>query len=209
MAHPPPQTGTQASERRKLTRRANHRQRRETAPGATDAKGPVSPPSPEIKTTHRANKEAAFRRGRPKTRIFLQSRRRGRKRGGMPTPPPAEKWATADRGAWAEHEKHAFRIGREIPDAVEFRARRDDFPSALADALLDHAQAHGARRTLNLQVLTTASWRNIQNPSTGNVMAVTPAIAGERASCVQLFDWACNAVMMARDLDALAGKMAE
>jgi hypothetical protein len=77
MAHPPAQAAAQASERRKLTGRANRRKRRSAAPGATAAKGPLSPPSPEIKTTHRANKEAAFRRGRPKTRFRLQSRANG------------------------------------------------------------------------------------------------------------------------------------
>jgi hypothetical protein len=120
----------------------------------------------------------------------------------------SEQWATADRGAWVAHEKHAFRIGNEIPDSVEFRAKRDEFPHQLADAIIEHAAHNSPLKFYNIQVLTLAGWRNIQNPATGGVMAVTHQIAGERESCVTIFDWACNAVQMVRDLDELSAKIA-
>lgn len=116
---------------------------------------------------------------------------------------------TAENGDACQSEQHLFRIGNEVPDAIEFRARREEFRNALADALLDHARTHGARSYYNIQVMTEGSWRQIQNPKTGGVMAVTLDIAGEKNTCRTMFDWACNSVQMARDLCALADDMAK
>jgi hypothetical protein len=81
----------------------------------------------------------------------------------------------------------------------------------VSDAVL----RHGAGRKpgipgngLFLQVFTTAGWRNVQNPKTGGVMAVTNMIVGQTQTALQLFDWACNSVQMARDLKFLASCMA-
>ncbi|MCP5525378.1 MAG: hypothetical protein H7A47_01050 [Verrucomicrobiales bacterium] len=63
---------------------------------------------------------------------------------------------------------------------------------------------------LFLQVWTTptAGWRNVQNPDTGGVMAVTHEIAGQRDTAKTLFRWACNSVQMGRDLDVVASGLA-
>lgn len=116
-------------------------------------------------------------------------------------------------GSRCAEECHRFRIGVDDREATEFRAAADDFAEALTNALLDHVTAGRAGKPaagLWLQVWTTptAKWRNVQNPATGGVMAVTHQIAGAAASAATLFDWSCNSVQMARDLDVLSGGLA-
>jgi hypothetical protein len=116
---------------------------------------------------------------------------------------------TANRGYVCEHETHLFRIGREIPDSIEFRAELDNFYGKLEGAIIQHGIQHGKSNHLNIQVMTDASWRQIQNPETGGVMAITPEIAGQTDTANQLFCWACNSVQMARDLTMMADNIAD
>jgi hypothetical protein len=116
---------------------------------------------------------------------------------------------SANRGYVCEHETHLFRIGREIPDAIEFRAELDKFYGKLEGAIIQHGIQHGKSNHLNIQVMTDASWRQIQNPETGAVMAITPEIAGQMKTANRLFCWACNSVQMARDLTMMADNIAD
>ena len=120
---------------------------------------------------------------------------------------------TSTTGSRCSNERHKFRIGVDDREATEFASNESEFPDALTNAIVDHV---AARRTgtpaagLFLQVWTTptAQWRNVQNPKTGGVMAVTHAIAGQPDTAAQLFLWACNSVQMARDMDVLTSGLA-
>jgi hypothetical protein len=115
----------------------------------------------------------------------------------------------ANRGSVCEHETHLFRVGRETPDAIEFRAGLTDFYTKLEEAIIQHGMLHGKSPHLNIQIITEASWRQIQNSETGGVMAITPEIAGQIKTANQLFCWACNSVQMARDLTMMADNIAD
>lgn len=119
----------------------------------------------------------------------------------------------AANGSRCSNKRHRFRIGVDDREATEFDAIESEFPDALTNAIVDHVAARRAGMPadgLFLQVWTTptAQWRNVQNPKTGGVMAVTNRIAGQRETAAQLFLWACNSVQMCRDMDVLAGGLA-
>jgi len=116
---------------------------------------------------------------------------------------------TANRGYVCEHETHLFRVGRETTDALEFRAALDNFYEKLEGAIIQHGMHHGKSTHLNIQIMTEASWRQIQNPETGGVMTITPEIAGQIETANRLFCWACNSVQMARDITMMADNIAD
>lgn len=110
-------------------------------------------------------------------------------------------------------ETHQFRLGAEVPDSIGFRANDRTFHAELEAALIRHGKRHGARPYWNLQVrgaecTAEYEWRNIQNPATGGVMAITAEVAGAEETIATLYKWACNTVQMLRDIHALADGMA-
>ncbi len=120
---------------------------------------------------------------------------------------------TSSNGSRCQHERHKFRIGVDSDDATEFDAIKAEFLDRLTNAIVDHVAAHRAGMPaagLFLQVWTTNSgtWRNVQNPVTGGVMAVTHRIVGQVETAARLFEWACNSVQMCRDLDVLTDGLA-
>lgn len=121
----------------------------------------------------------------------------------------SEHWAVmGGRGGFAEHEKHMFRVWSEWKQSyIDFTAERENFPAEIADALLELYGKCGASSG-HIFVMTEAGWRNVQNPATGSSLIVNHNIAGERETAVGVFDWACNSVVMARDLIALSSAMA-
>jgi hypothetical protein len=109
------------------------------------------------------------------------------------------------------NERHLFRIGVDSTAATEFLADKGDFLSHLTNALLDHGLAgRPGEVSVFIQVWAgeTAKWRNVQNPKTGGVMAISHEIIGQRETAATLFLWACNAVQIARDIDTLADGLA-
>lgn len=111
------------------------------------------------------------------------------------------------------HETHRFRVGVDSREATEFTSARTQFPSALANAILEHV-ATGRKGSpasgLMLQVLCgCAGWRNCQNPKSGGVMAVTHEVAGEREVAMTLFDWCCRSVDMSRKIEVIADSLSQ
>lgn len=108
--------------------------------------------------------------------------------------------------------KHRFRIGLRADKVVEFTAGRYNFGDRLSDGFLDHGLKHVAKPEsfVLIQVFCPAGagWRNLQNPTTGSVVAVSPSIIGNSDSVDTLFDWANNAVNMANALGNLASNLA-
>ena len=110
-------------------------------------------------------------------------------------------------------QKHQFRIGHQVTDAVGFHADNLTFADRLEAALIEHGQRHGKRSHWNIQVRPAEqaaehAWRAIQNPATGGVMAITADIPTAPDTAATLYRWACNTVQMWRDIEALADAMA-
>lgn len=117
--------------------------------------------------------------------------------------------ANANRGYVCEHEIHLFRIGREVPDSIEFKSALGNFYKQLESSIIQHGLANGKSNHFNIQIMTDGSWRQIQHPESGNVMVITPEIAGQRETAEQLFRWACNSVQMARDLSMMCDNLSD
>jgi hypothetical protein len=118
---------------------------------------------------------------------------------------------SANMGERCFNERHLFRIGNDSTDVIEFSADKNDFLSQITNALLDHDLAdRRASTSVFLQVWTTdsAKWRNVQNPKSGGVLAVTHEIVGQHETAAQLFLWACHSVQMARDIDTMSDGLA-
>jgi hypothetical protein len=120
---------------------------------------------------------------------------------------------SATNGERCSNETHRFRIGNEVTDAEYFQASAGTFASELESAIIRHGVKHGARSHWNIQVRGRESerkndWRQIQNPDTGGVMAVTAQIAYAPDTSATLFEWACNTVQMMRDIHSLADGLA-
>ncbi len=120
---------------------------------------------------------------------------------------------SANRGERCYGEEHQFRIGNEVPDAVEFRADNQTFADRLEAAIITHGRLHGKRQFWNIQVRPAEqtvehAWRAIQNPDSGGVMAITSDIPTATDTAAILYRWACNTVQMWRDIEAFADGMA-
>lgn len=121
---------------------------------------------------------------------------------------------TATNGPRCAGESHRFRIGVDSRQVTEFATTAAQFRDALTNAVIDHVSAkrpgHPAAG-LYLQVWCGdggCGWRNVQNPASGGVMAVTHLTPGNPETCDALFMWACNSVQMARDIDVIVGGLA-
>jgi hypothetical protein len=119
---------------------------------------------------------------------------------------------SATNGTRCKKERHHFRIGLDVREATEFSANENDFFPTLLNAIIDHGfigkrWASGPKTYAFLQVHCGSyptgkqNWGNIQNPATGNVVAITPKITVAEASVI--FEWACNAVQMTRDIESI------
>lgn len=120
---------------------------------------------------------------------------------------------SATNGERCHNETHRFRIGNEVPDAEYFQASSNTFAAELESAIIRHGLRHGKRSHWNIQVRGRESeresdWRQIQNPDTGGVIAVTAEIAHAPDTAAILFEWACNTVQMMRDIHSLADGLA-
>ncbi len=120
---------------------------------------------------------------------------------------------TANNGDRCYGQEHQFRIGNEVPDAVEFLADNRTFADRVEGAIIEHGICHGKHRYWNIQVRpaeekSESAWRQIQNPSTGGVMAITGDLPQSPDTAEALYRWACNTVQMSRDIQALADGLA-
>ena len=117
----------------------------------------------------------------------------------------------ATNGARCANERHRFRIGADSSQATEFEASAAEFPDHLTNAMLDHGLAKRPGGYWHyLQVWAgIAKWRNVQNPRTGGVIAITHDIVSKPETAATLFQWACNSVQMARDIKTLTSGLAE
>jgi len=122
--------------------------------------------------------------------------------------------STANRGDQCQGEIFVFRIGHETPDAVQFSANDKTFHPNLMNAIIEWFDINGSFTSLNIQVtenlkrLGEAGWRNLQNPKSGSIIAITTQIASEHETTRILYRWSCNTVQMGRDLVAMSKTIA-
>ncbi len=113
----------------------------------------------------------------------------------------------ANNGGLCWSLEHQFRICWKVPDAVMFRANNLTFANRLEGALIEHQLRHGKRLFWNIQFRSAyessvGSWWNIQNPTTGSVVAINADILIAPDTAVTLYRWAC--VSLERWLDTAA-----
>lgn len=108
-------------------------------------------------------------------------------------------------------ETHRFRIGVDSRRVTEFTASKESFLSTLTNAIIEHVEEKrpgNPAQGLDIQVLCgAAKWRNLTNPKTSGVIAITNKIAGERETAKMLFGYACRAVDMSRKIETLASDL--
>lgn len=84
---------------------------------------------------------------------------------------------------------------------------------AITNAIIEHVTENrqgNPAQGLDIQVLCgAAKWRNLTNPKTGGVIAITNKIAGERETAKMLFGYTCRAVDMSRKIETLASELSK